>query len=146
MTTFDLRVTARKEAIICCCNQTTASTKGGRHVGGWKVRLMMSPSVGRWIRALRASQLSAARPLCPFKHALKRRERLHSAPDIKAPLRDPEYILKAMRFCGWQKPWTRPITFRWRERDIKRRTKSCLKNRKTWEWKKWKVIPEEWQL
>jgi hypothetical protein len=47
MTTFDPRVTARKEAIICCCNQTTESTKGGRCPGGGEVYLMMSPSVIR---------------------------------------------------------------------------------------------------
>ena len=49
-------------------------------------------------KALRASQQPMTRPLCPFKHVIKTQERLHFIPDMKAPLKDSEYNLKARQF------------------------------------------------
>lgn len=84
-------------------------------------------------KALRASQQPMTRPLCPFRHVVKTQESLHFAPEIKAPLKDSEYNLKARQFWGWQQSWTHPITPRGTE---EKRTNVSLKNRKAQEWKR----------
>lgn len=109
---FELKVKTRKGVIICSWNQISQPK-----VLNSQVDAMCTPNEESICykmncgKALGASQYPMTRPLCPFKHVIKTWEKLHFAPDIKAPLKDCEYNLKARQFWRWQESWTHPITF-----------------------------------